>query len=73
MKNGLIQLNLLNFLQMTGGGFEIGKEVSDDDTPTWCLEEEKQNLNDLGKLNEFDAKRLQTLTTLLNIRSELQS
>jgi hypothetical protein len=62
---------IINFLQMATG-FEL-ERIPDDETPTWCLEEERTLLLRSGNLNQVDATRLAHLNTLLAIRSEMRS
>ena len=54
-------------------GFEITKEVSDDQTPTRCLRDELEELHAGGKLNNTDTARQITLETLIAARSEMES
>lgn len=63
---------IINFLQM-GSGFEIEKEVSDANTPTWCLEEELDDLQQASFVSEVDKRRIVELQTLLAVRSEMKS
>ena len=67
IKNAFVFM-IINFLQM-GTGFEIISDVSEDNTPTWVL---RQNLDELQNQNE-DKNRILKLETLIAVRSEMES
>ena len=60
-----------------GTGLDIRKDVSDEETPTWCLENERDELKKVvflgNKLNEVDSRRLIELDTILAAKAQLKS